>query len=176
MARAETGHVIARSALRNPDAGVLPVGYLDDDPDLDGKHMGNLRVFGDVESMERAVAETGAEALLITMPRASGKAVRRVVDAAMALGLAVRTVPPINDLLDGTLDAHRVRSRPGRGPAPPTHRRPSTPSAVREIIDGRTVADHRRRRVDRIRACPTGPSRSARAGWSSSIAPKARST
>ena len=134
----ETGHVIARSALRNPDAGVLPVGYLDDDPELEGKHMGNLRVFGGVESMERAVEATGAEALLITMPRASGKAVRRVVDAAMALGLAVRTVPSINDLLDGTLDAHRVRSVQVddllRRPPATEHA-----AAVREIIEGRTV-------------------------------------
>ena len=65
-----TGHIITRSALRNPDAGVLPVGYLDDDPALEGKHMGNLRVFGGVDTMERAIAETGAEVLLITMPRA----------------------------------------------------------------------------------------------------------
>ncbi len=43
------------------------------------------------------------------MPSASGKAVRRVVEAALALNLEVRTVPPITDLLDGTVDAQRIR-------------------------------------------------------------------
>ncbi len=43
------------------------------------------------------------------MPSAPGKTIRLVVDAAMARGLEVRTVPSMNDLLDGTLDAYRVR-------------------------------------------------------------------
>ena len=60
-------------------------------------------MFGGLESsMERAVAETGAQTLLITMPSAPGSAVRRVVDAALALHLDVRTVPSMTDLLDGS--------------------------------------------------------------------------
>jgi FlaA1/EpsC-like NDP-sugar epimerase len=43
------------------------------------------------------------------MPSATGSQVRQVVDATMALGIEVRTVPSMNDLLDGTLDAYRVR-------------------------------------------------------------------
>ena len=43
------------------------------------------------------------------MPSAPGSTIRRVVDAAMSYGLEVRTVPSMNDLLDGTLDAYRVR-------------------------------------------------------------------
>ena len=56
----------------------------------------------------------------------------------MAQGLVVRTVPPINDLLDGTLDAHRVRSVQVedllRRPIATEHA-----AAVREIIEGRTI-------------------------------------
>ena len=104
-----TGVLMAGSARRNPGAGVAPVGFLDDDPRLAGGYVANLRVFGGLEALEAAVATTGAEVLLITMPNATGKMIRVVVDAAMALGLDVRTVPSMNDLLDGTLDAYRVR-------------------------------------------------------------------
>ncbi len=100
---------MAGSARRNPGAGVVPVGFLDDDPTLAGGYVANLRVFGGLEALEAAIATTGAEVLLITMPNATGKMIRVVVDAAMALGLDVRTVPSMNDLLDGTLDAYRVR-------------------------------------------------------------------
>ena len=71
--------------------------------------MAGLRVFGGLASMERAVAETGARNLLISMPSAPGSAVRRVVEAAMELHLDVRTVPAVEDLLDGSVDAYRVR-------------------------------------------------------------------
>ena len=104
-----TGVLVARSAQRQPDAGVRPVGFLDDDPGLAGGIVAGIRVYGGLSSLGHAVAETGARSLLITMPSAPGSAVRRVVDAALALGLDVRTVPPISDLLDGSVDASRIR-------------------------------------------------------------------
>ena len=105
----ETGSLLARSALRHGDAGVVPVGFLDDDPRLRGAIVAGLRVHGGIECMEHAMTVTRAGALLITMPSASGKAVRRVVDRALELGLEVRTVPSMTDLLDGTVDAYRIR-------------------------------------------------------------------
>jgi FlaA1/EpsC-like NDP-sugar epimerase len=134
----ETGTMIARSARRNPGSGVLPVGFLDDDPTLNGGIVAELRVFGGLDCMEQAVAETGARVLLITMPSASGSAVRRVVDAALALKLDVRTVPSLTDLLDGTVDAYRIR--PVR--VEDLLRRPMVTeraSATEEIIHDRTV-------------------------------------
>ena len=88
--------------------------------------------------MTEAVKATGAQSLLITMPSAHGGAIRRVVDAAMAIGLDVRTVPSVNDLLDGTLDAYRVR----RVQVADLLRRPTGThhsDAVREILAGKTV-------------------------------------
>jgi FlaA1/EpsC-like NDP-sugar epimerase len=103
------GSLMARSAQRYPSSGVMPVGFLDDDPGLHGEIIAGLRVFGGLESMARAVTETEAKTLLITMPVAPGSAIRQVVEAAMALHLEVRTVPPVTDLLDGSVDASRIR-------------------------------------------------------------------
>ncbi len=105
----QTGVLMARSAERNPAAGIVPVGFLDDDPSLSGKIVAGFRVFGGREHLARVAELTGARTLLITMPRASGAAVRTVVDAALGLGLAVRTVPSLTDLLDGSVDAYRMR-------------------------------------------------------------------
>ncbi|MGA2513806.1 MAG: nucleoside-diphosphate sugar epimerase/dehydratase [Candidatus Limnocylindrales bacterium] len=104
-----TGVLMARSAERNPAAGVAPVGFLDDDPSLAGKIVAGLRVFGGRGWLAQAVDLTGARMLLITMPSAHGAAVRPVVDAALRLGLEVRTVPPLTDLFSGSIDASRIR-------------------------------------------------------------------
>jgi len=103
------GVLMARSAQRYPSADVHPVGFLDDDPNLAGGTVAGLRVFGGLEDLDRAVAETGAKVLLITMPGAPGSAVRRVLEAASALDLDVRTVPSVTELLDGSVNASRVR-------------------------------------------------------------------
>jgi len=105
----EAGVLMAHSARRHPRSGVRPVGFLDDDPGLAGGIVAGLRVFGGIEAMGRAVAATGARTLLITMPSAPGSAVRRVVEAALALDVEVRTVPGVAELLDGSIVAERVR-------------------------------------------------------------------
>ena len=133
-----TGVMMARSAARNPDAGVVAVGFLDDDPSLVGGLVEGLRVYGGLEALDRAIADSGAKVLLITMPSAPGIGIRRVVDAAIAAGLDVRTVPSMNDLLDGTLDAYRVR----RVQVEDLLRRPTASehaTAVRDLVHGRTV-------------------------------------
>ena len=85
-----------------------------------------------------AVAETGARNLLISMPSAPGSAVRRVVEAALELQLDVRTVPSVEDLLDGSVDAYRVR----RVRVEDLLRRPMVTehaAGVEELIRDRTV-------------------------------------
>ena len=134
----ETGALLARSAKRTADASVRPVGFLDDDPSLAGAIVAGVHVYGGLEALDRAVAETGAHTLLITMPSAEGRAVRRVVDAALARKLEVRTVPPVSDLLDGTIDAYRVR----QVRVEDLLRRPMITEhaqGVEEIIRGQTV-------------------------------------
>jgi FlaA1/EpsC-like NDP-sugar epimerase len=103
------GVVMARSAAWTPAAGVVPVGFLDDDPGLKGTRVAGLPVFGGIAALEQAVAETGAQALLITASNADGATIRRVVQAANEIQIDVRTVPSMVELLDGTIDAHRVR-------------------------------------------------------------------
>jgi FlaA1/EpsC-like NDP-sugar epimerase len=133
-----TGVLLARSALRDPRSGVVPVGFLDDDPRLAGGTVAGIRVYGGLASMAQAVAKTGAQTLLITMPDAPGSAVRRVVEAALALHLEVRTVPSMTKLLDGTIDANRAR----RVRVEDLLRRPMVTehaAGVEEIIRGRTI-------------------------------------
>jgi len=106
----EAGAMIARSARREPLAGVEPVGFLDDDPSRKGHRVAGLPVYGGLDALADAVALTRAEALLITMPAAAGAVIRHVAEAGLAAGLVVRTVPAIHELFDGSLDAYRVRN------------------------------------------------------------------
>ncbi len=103
------GAMIARSARRLPQAGVMPAGFLDDDPALAHTRVAGLPVYGGLDALEEAVEATGAKTLLITASNIPGAGIRRIMDAAAELHLDVRTVPSMVELLDGTIDAHRVR-------------------------------------------------------------------
>ncbi len=149
------GVMMARSARRSPAAGVRPVGFLDDDPRLKGTSVAGLPVFGGLDALEGAVVETGAQALLITASNAPGGAVRRIVAAATALKLDVRTVPSMVELLDGSVDAYRVR--PVR--VEDLLRRPAATEHAPEVdgvFTGRDRPHHGCRRIDRLRTRSPG--------------------
>jgi len=103
------GVVMARSALADRRAKVLPVGFLDDNPAGWGKTIAGLNVFGGLSALDDAVRRTGARMLLITMSNAPGASVRKIMAAAQAAGLDVRRVPAVHELLDGTFDTSRIR-------------------------------------------------------------------
>lgn len=97
----EAGATIARLATRDPAAGMRVVGFLDDDERKQDSRMLGQRVFGGLGRLEAAATRTGAERLLIAMPSASGSSVRRALEAGQRLGLDVRTVPPLRELVSG---------------------------------------------------------------------------
>jgi FlaA1/EpsC-like NDP-sugar epimerase len=103
------GAMLARSARREPAAGVRPVGFLDDDPEKRLNSVAGLTVFGGLDHLPDAIRLTGARMVLITLENPSGSTVRRVMDAAIEAGLQVRTVPPVRGLFDGSANARRMR-------------------------------------------------------------------
>ncbi|HLO34620.1 MAG TPA: nucleoside-diphosphate sugar epimerase/dehydratase [Candidatus Deferrimicrobium sp.] len=103
------GAMTARSATRDPGAGVKPVGFLDEDPSNRGSSVAGLPVLGGLDDLEEAIRRTGARMLLITLSNPSGDTIRRVMERAREVDIAVRRVPPLRGLFDGTWDAHRVR-------------------------------------------------------------------
>ena len=102
------GVMVVRSA-RDSRAGIRPVGFLDDDVQLHGQRVAGVDVLGGLDDLADLAERSGARRLLITMPNASGEAVRRIVREATRLGLEVRTIPLIHELFDGTVDAYKIR-------------------------------------------------------------------
>jgi FlaA1/EpsC-like NDP-sugar epimerase len=97
----EAGATIARLVGRDPAAGMRIVGFLDDDERKQDSRMLGQRVFGGLNELEAAATRTGSGRLLIAMPSASGSSVRRALEAGQRLGLDVRTVPPLRELVSG---------------------------------------------------------------------------
>src|SRR5690554_2116931 len=115
-----------------------PVGFLDDAAKLRGSYLQGLPVLGRVEDVSRIAPETAAKLLVIAMPSLDATAMRRVVAACERTGLPFRTVPRLNDLLEG-------RSLPGELKEVAIEdllgRKPVTPDwkAIRGWLGGRSV-------------------------------------
>jgi FlaA1/EpsC-like NDP-sugar epimerase len=105
----EAGATVARLAQRDPVTGIAIVGFLDDDPRKRGSQLLGRRVFGGIEALEAAVNRTGAEQLIVAMPSVSGTIARRALAAGQELGIEVRTIPPLRELVTGPVQLSMIR-------------------------------------------------------------------
>ena len=96
------------------NSGGLPeirvVGYVDDDRNKHHSRLMGTRVFGGLGDLPRAVEETGATQLLVAIPSGPSDPMRRAVTAAQNLGLLVKTVPSLPDLVTGRYQVAGIRS------------------------------------------------------------------
>ena len=78
-----------------------PVGFLDDDRQLRGGKVHGIPVLGPVERVAELASEVAAEMLLIAMPSANNQQMQRVVELCESSGLPFRTVPRLQDVVEG---------------------------------------------------------------------------
>ncbi|UQN09560.1 nucleoside-diphosphate sugar epimerase/dehydratase [Deinococcus sp. QL22] len=105
----DAGSLIAREMQRHPEAGLLPIGFLDDEPGKQRQRVVGLPVFGRIEDLPAVVQREGAQEVLIAVPSATGDFVRRVVDLARDAQLRHRIIPGVFEILSGDVSINQIR-------------------------------------------------------------------
>lgn len=91
------------------EAQFAPVGFLDDNRSLRGAKVHGVPVLGTIADLDRVAREVAAEMLLIAMPSATNQQMQRVVEACEATGLSFRTVPRLQDVVEGRLGFNQLK-------------------------------------------------------------------
>ena len=132
----QAGEALIRDLRR---AGAYqPVGFLDDAAKLRGSHLQGVPILGRIEEVERIAPETAAQLLVIAMPSLDAISMRRIVAACERTRLPFRTVPKLDDLLEGRslpgeLKEVAIEDLLGRQPVTPDWK------AIRGWLGGRSV-------------------------------------
>ncbi len=96
----EGGRMVVREILRNRELGLLPVGFLDDDPAKHRLRIDGVRVRGSTEGdLRRVLDETEPDEVIIAIPSAPGSTRARIVRECRARSIPVRTLPTVFELL-----------------------------------------------------------------------------
>ena len=93
----------------NPELGMDPVGFLDDDRVKIGKRIYGVPVLGALSQLAETVKARRIDEVIIAMPRVAGGVVRVIAAACRETGVASHTMPGVFELLDGDVSVSRLR-------------------------------------------------------------------
>ena len=106
------GRLICEELRRNPHWGLVPAGFVDDNPALIGKNVSHVRVFADTSRIPEMVAAHGIEVVILAIPSADRVTHARLGDLARQTPARVLTMPDLGAILRGENSAtaiHDVR-------------------------------------------------------------------
>ena len=103
------GVMVAKEVMQNPQVGINVVGFVDDDPAKIGTIIQGQRVLGDTASLTKIVTEKNVEQAIITIASSSGASIRHIVKTCEDIGVPVRIIPGIYEILEGSVNLTRIR-------------------------------------------------------------------
>jgi len=105
----DAGALILRELHANPGLGLDPVAFLDDDKSKKGLRIHNVPVLGDVHALPAVVQAQKIEVVIIAMPTAPGRVVRKVAELCRKVGVPVKTIPGLYEILGGSVKVSAIR-------------------------------------------------------------------
>ena len=104
----DAGVAISREIIRKPVLGKL-VGFVDDDQQKIGKRIHDRKVLGSVKEINGVLEKEQINKVIIAVPSASGKEIRRIIDQIKDKKVKIRTLPALYELVDGRVSVSRIR-------------------------------------------------------------------
>lgn len=106
----EAGLLILRELLMNPQLGMTPVAFLDDDTRKHKTVIQGIRVAGGRDALTRMARNGELDQVIIAMPSAPGKMLREITQQCLLSRVRVQIVPGIYEVLNGTVTVNKLRN------------------------------------------------------------------
>jgi FlaA1/EpsC-like NDP-sugar epimerase len=105
----DAGVLVVREMQRNPQMHMLPIAFVDDDPEKLRKEISGVRVDGRLRELALVVERNHAHEVVIAIPAAPGPIVRLVIDICRVKNIPFRTMPGMYELIGGKVSVNRLR-------------------------------------------------------------------
>lgn len=105
----QAGEALLREIIHNKRLNYQPIGLIDDDPTKKGRSIHGVPVLGILKNMKSIVSQHKVQELLIAMPSATGKQMRRVMECCGACGVSYKTLPSLGEIIDGKVTVKALR-------------------------------------------------------------------
>jgi FlaA1/EpsC-like NDP-sugar epimerase len=104
----DAGVMVARE-LKNQNGGYLPVGFIDDNPNLKNIKVLGLPVLGSREKIPAVVSSSDIKMIVIAMPSAEPTMIRDIVDICRSTPAELKILPGMYQIINGQVSVNNMR-------------------------------------------------------------------
>ena len=105
----EAGEMLVRDLLRKHREAYKPVAFVDDHQRRLGRDIHGIPVLGNADDIVRLCEQKKIDLIMLAMPSATSKQLRRVVDQCEKADVPFRSVPRLKDLISGKVKVNELR-------------------------------------------------------------------
>lgn len=106
----DAGVMTLREFQNNSKLGCVPLGFLDDDPDKQGRIIHGVPVLGGREQIRDVVEKLRVEQLVVAMPSVRSEQLAKVIQDCESTGLPVTVMPSLMDLFQTKVNGDGARA------------------------------------------------------------------
>lgn len=106
----DTAAGLIRQIREEPGSGIVPVALVDDDPSKRRLRVHGIPVLGTTADLRPLIDRYRIELLIMAIPSATRDLMQRIAERCTGLDVALKVVPSLNELLDGTAHLSQLRT------------------------------------------------------------------
>lgn len=105
----EAGRMVARQLLQNPESGMKPVLFIDDDNTKTGLEIFGITVLNGTKSIPELVKDNKIEKIIIAIPSLEKQEMTSLMKICVDTGVRTQTIPRIEDLMTGKVSVNDMQ-------------------------------------------------------------------
>ncbi|MBI4715291.1 MAG: polysaccharide biosynthesis protein [Nitrospirae bacterium] len=105
----DAGELLLRDMKTNPRYHYEAVGFLDDDPRKKGLKIHGVPVLGSGKELGSLMDRYAPQEVIIAIPSARPSQVRAIMNTCKPLGIPLKTIPSLKDVISGDVSVHQIR-------------------------------------------------------------------
>jgi FlaA1/EpsC-like NDP-sugar epimerase len=103
------GSMLVRQFMKNHDAEILPVGFVDDDPTKQKLQIYGVTVAGRTKDIPKLVEKLSVELIIIAIPSMSKSEIQRVYQECSKTNAKTQIMPMLEDIVSGKVSVNQFR-------------------------------------------------------------------
>ena len=105
----EAGVMVIEEMERHPKLNYKPIGFIDDDPEKQGRYIKGVKVLGFREDLPAIISHINVDEVLIAIPSAEGGVIRSTINLCEKSRTSFKIIPCLWEIIEGDVGINQIR-------------------------------------------------------------------